>query len=236
MYFLPLPHGQGSLRPTLVRALAPLRSKAVKLAGLPMFFVERVHGVVLLPWEVQIEPEAQRLIAWPQTDPEPGLGMLGVFPRMAVPLQRRSGNANRGVVAVNGEAGATAAQTHGDIMIFAISYALLGKLFDAGADLKHSVLAERQQREAKVDSRGIRLGFDCLDHAPQCRRAEPRQDAFGGTVPAPISIAEDVTGGEVFFTLVCAHGNGTGTDEIRFRRIAFVGNVNGISSRPTALR
>ena len=38
LYFLPLPHGQGSLRPALVGPLAASRSKAVKLPGSPMVF------------------------------------------------------------------------------------------------------------------------------------------------------------------------------------------------------
>ena len=45
-----------------------------------------VHGAVLVSGEVQIKPEAQRLILWAQTDSEPGLGTLGIFPQVAVPL------------------------------------------------------------------------------------------------------------------------------------------------------
>ena len=102
-----------------------------------------LHVLVLLPWEVQIKSEAHRLIAWPHTDPVPGLSMLSVFTRMAVPLQCRSGNANRVVVAVNREACSTTAQTHGEIMTLSISDTLSGKIFDAVADLPHSVFAER---------------------------------------------------------------------------------------------
>lgn len=108
--------------------------------------------------------------------------MLGIFPRMAVSLQRRTGNINRIVVAVNREAGVTTPQPHGGIMILAISDPPLSQLFDTGADLKHSVLTERQQHEAKVDRRRIRPGFDFLNHAPQCRRTEPRQYTFGSTL------------------------------------------------------
>ena len=80
--------------------------------------------------------------------------MLSNLSHVAVALQRRARNIYWVVVAVNGQAGSAGAQPHGDIMILAISDALLGKLFDARADLKHGALAERQQREAKVDSRG----------------------------------------------------------------------------------
>ena len=91
---------------------------------------------------------------WAHTDSEPGLRMLDIFAHAAVSLQRRARNVYWVVVAVNGQAGTAGAQPHGDIMILATSDALLGKLFDARTDLKHGALAERQQREAKVGSRG----------------------------------------------------------------------------------
>ena len=99
-----------------------------KFAWLAHGLRQRVHRVALFPREIQIQPEAQRLIAGSHADPEPGLGVLGVLPGVTVSLQTWSGDFNRVVAAMNREPGIAAAKAYGQIMVLAITDALFGDL------------------------------------------------------------------------------------------------------------